>query len=415
MKPRLAYLVSQYPTFGHTFLLREIRALRARGFDLLVISIRPADRPPDLLTPEEREEWSLTRVVKTLPLLRIGVIQLRVFMRRPVDYLRGLTTAVRMAGWNLPKLASHVAYFAEAVVAGHWMWQEGYRNLHSHFSSTVALLASRVFPLRLSVTLHGPDEFTDPDGFSLPAKVAASSLVFTISQFGRSQIMRFSAPRDWDKIKVLPLGVDIDLYSPRPFRANPEVFEIVSVGRLAPVKGFPVLLAAVEQLIRAGRSVRLRLAGDGPERGALAAEIERRGLSPHVRLLGSLNSDGILKLYRETDIFALPSFAEGVPVVLMETMAMEIPCVATRITGIPELIQDGINGLLVTPSDVNELACAISRLMDDPELRRSLGVQARLRVLERYNLKRNTAAQAEEFLRYLSPIIEQDAATLEQR
>ena len=402
MKPRFAYLVSQYPATSHTFLLREIRALRASGFDLMVVSIRPADRAPDLLTPEEREEWSLTRVVKTFPLLRIGVIQLRVFLARPAAYLRGLASAARMAGWNLPKLASHVAYFAEAVVAGHWMWQEGHRNLHSHFSSTVALLASRVFPLRLSLTIHGSDEFIDPEGFRMAEKVAASSLVCAISQFGRSQIMRFSDPRDWDKIKVLPLGVDPELYSPRPFRADPEVFEIVSVGRLAPVKGFPVMLAAVEQLIRDGRRLRLRLAGDGPQRNALAAEIEKRGLAPHVRLEGSLNSDGILRLYRETDIFAQSSFAEGVPVVLMEAMAMEIPCVATRITGIPELIQDGVNGLLVTPSDINELACAISRLMDDPELRRRLGAQGRLQVLERYNLKRNVAAQAETFRQYLS-------------
>jgi glycosyltransferase involved in cell wall biosynthesis len=266
----------------------------------------------------------------------------------------------------------------------------------------VALLASRVFPLRLSLTIHGSDEFIDPEGFRMAEKVAASSLVCAISQFGRSQIMRFSDPRDWDKIKVLPLGVDPELYSPRQFRADPEVFEIVSVGRLAPVKGFPVMLAAVEQLIRDGRRLRLRLAGDGPQRNALAAEIEKRGLAPHVRLEGSLNSDGILRLYRETDIFAQSSFAEGVPVVLMEAMAMEIPCVATRITGIPELIQDGVNGLLVTPSDINELACAISRLMDDPELRRRLGAQGRLQVLERYNLKRNVAAQAETFRQYLS-------------
>ena len=307
-----------------------------------------------------------------------------------------------MAGWNPRKLAAHSAYFAEAVVAGHWMWRAGYRHVHSHFTSTVALLAARVFPLRLSLTLHGPDEFTDPQGFHLQEKVAASSLVCAISQFGRSQILRFCDPNDGAKIQVLPLGVNTDLYSPRTFRPGPEVFEIASVGRLARVKGFPLLHAAVEQLVREGRRLRLRLAGDGPERDSLAAEIERRGLSSHVRLEGALNTEGILALYRETDIFALASFAEGVPVVLMEAMAMEIPCVATRITGIPELIRDGVDGLLVTPSDANELACALARLMDDPVLRHSMGEQARLRVVESYNLNRNAAAQAETFRRYLS-------------
>jgi glycosyltransferase involved in cell wall biosynthesis len=401
MKPRLAYLVSQYPTIGHTFILREIRELRACGFDLMVVSVRAADRPPELLTGEEREEWSRTRVVKTTGWLRIGSIQMRVFLTHPLAYLRGLAGALRMAGWNPRKLAAHLAYFAEAVVAGHWMRQEGHRNVHSHFASTVALLAARVFGLRLSLTFHGPDEFTDPGGFCLAEKVAASSLVCATSQFGRSQIMRFCDPRDWYKVEVLSIGVDPDLYSPRPFRADPERFEIASVGRLAPVKGFPVLLAAVEQLLRDGRRLRLRLAGGGPQHGSLAAEIERRGLSPHVHLEGSLNTEGILALYRETDIFALASFAEGLPTVLMEAMAMEIPCVATRITGIPELIRDGVNGLLVTPSNPGELAEAISRLMDDRDLRRRLGQQARIQVLERYDLKRNTAAQAETFQRYL--------------
>jgi glycosyltransferase involved in cell wall biosynthesis len=401
MKPRLAYLVSQYPTIGHTFLLREIRALRAHGFDLMIVSVRAADRPPDLLTREEREEWSRTRVVKTTGWLRIGGIQMRVFLKRPLAYLRGLSGALRMAGWDPRKLAAHLAYFGEAVVAGHWMWQEGHRYVHSHFTSAVALLAARVFGLRLSLTLHGPDEFTDPRGFCLAEKVAASSLVCVTSQFGRSQIMRFCDPRDWDKVEVLRIGVDPEQYSPRPFRADPERFEIASVGRLAPVKGFPVLLAAVEQLLRDGRRLRLRLAGGGPQHGPLAAEIERRGLSAHVHLEGSLNTEDVLTLYRETDIFALASFAEGIPTVLMEAMAMEIPCVATRVSGVPELIRDGVDGLLVTPSNPGELAEAISRLMDDRHLRRRLGEQARLQIQERYDLKRNTAAQAETFQRYL--------------
>jgi colanic acid/amylovoran biosynthesis glycosyltransferase len=402
MKPRLAYLVSQYPTTSHTFLLREIRALRASGFELLVISIRPTDRSPGALTPEEREEWNATRVVKTHPVFGVAAIQLRVFLTRPLAYLRGLATAFQMAGWDLRKLVFHMAYFAEAVVAGHWVCREGYRHLHTHFSSTVALLASRVFPLRLSMTIHGSDEFIDPEGFWMAQKVEAASLVCAISRFGRSQVMRFSHPKDWDKIQVLPLGVDTGFYSPRPFRAAPEIFEIVSVGRLAPVKGFPIMLEAVQQLERDGRRVRLRLGGGGPEQDALSAEIVKRGMTSHIYLEGSMNTEGILALYRDADIFILSSFAEGVPVVLMEAMAMQIPCVATRITGIPELIEDGVNGLLVTPSDAGELAGAIARLMDDPELRRRLGTEARLQVLERYNLKRNAAAQAEAFQRYLA-------------
>jgi colanic acid/amylovoran biosynthesis glycosyltransferase len=399
---RLAYLVSQYPTIAHTFLLREIRALRSSGFDVMVISVRPADRPAESLLPEEREEWCLTRVITTAGWLRVAAIHGRVFLRLPLGYLRGLASAVRMAGWDLRRGAAHLAYFAEAVVAGQWACMEGYTWLHSHFTSTVALLARRVFGLRLSLTLHGSDEFTDPAGFRLAEKVAAASLVCTISQFGRSQVMRFSDPRDWGKIEVLPLGVDTEVYSPRPFRPDPEIFELVSVGRLVAVKGFPALLAAVEQLLGEGRRLRLRVAGDGPQRAALAEELERRNLSAHVRLEGNMNREEILALYRSADAFGLASFAEGVPVALMEAMAMEIPCVATRITGIPELIRDGVEGLLVTPSSVTELAEAIARLMDAPQLRRTLGENARKRVVERYDLANNAAAQAETFRRYLS-------------
>jgi len=398
MSLRLAYLVSQYPAISHTFILREIRDLRSAGFDIQVISVKPPDRPIEQLTEEEREEFNRTRVVKSGWLGILGV-QLVEFSTRPLRYLSGLAAAMGMAGWDLRSLARHMAYFAEAVVAGRWMQESAIRHVHSHFASTVAVLAARVYGLKLSLTIHGSDEFIDPEGFGMAKKVAASSLIVAISQFGRSQIMRFSAPRDWDKIEVVPLGVDPDIYSPRPFRAQPEKFEILSVGRLAPVKGVPILLAAIEKLVRDGRRVRLRLAGDGPSRKSLEEEAARRGLSEHVRFEGSLKAPAVLALYRETDIFVQSSFAEGVPVVLMEAMAMEIPCVATRITGIPELIHDGIDGLLVTPSSVDELADAIVRLMDDAGLRRRLGESARRQVSEHYNLSANVGKLASIFRR----------------
>ena len=398
MSLRLAYLVSQYPAISHTFILREIRDLRSAGFDIQVISVKPPDRPIEQLTEEEREEFNRTRVVKSGWLGILGV-QLVEFSTRPLRYLSGLAAAMGMAGWDLRSLARHMAYFAEAVVAGRWMQESAIRHVHSHFASTVAVLAARVYGLKLSLTIHGSDEFIDPEGFGMAKKVAASSLIVAISQFGRSQIMRFSAPRDWDKIEVVPLGVDPDIYSPRPFRAQPETFEILSVGRLAPVKGVPILLAAIEKLVRDGRRVRLRLAGDGPSRKSLEEEAARRGLTEHVRFEGSLKAPAVLALYRETDIFVQSSFAEGVPVVLMEAMAMEIPCVATRITGIPELIHDGIDGLLVTPSSVDELADAIVRLMDDAGLRRRLGESARRQVSEHYNLSANVGKLASIFRR----------------
>src|SRR5579863_4180433 len=197
MKPRMGYLVSQYPTVGHTFILREVRGLRSQGFDLLVISVKPADRAPQQLTPEEREEQSRTRFIRTTSPLRRAAIHARVFAERPWCYLRGLAYALHMAGGSPRRLTAHLRYFGEAVVAGHWFQRAGHTHVHSHFSSTVAVLAHQVFGFHLSLTLHGSDEFIDPAGFRLADKVAAASLVCVISQFGRSQVMRFSGPEDW--------------------------------------------------------------------------------------------------------------------------------------------------------------------------------------------------------------------------
>jgi glycosyltransferase involved in cell wall biosynthesis len=214
--------------------------------------------------------------------------------------------------------------------------------------------------------------------------------------------MRASDSRYWDKVEVTPLGVDTGVFAPPLDRGNSERFEVLFVGRLVTAKGLQILLAAVHRLVREGRRIRLRLVGDGPERPGLERRIAELSLELNVELMGSLNQYRLRQLYRESDLFVLTSFAEGVPVVLMEAMAMEIPCVATWITGVPELIRHGIDGWLVAPGDFEEAADAIAHLMDDPVLRRRLGSSARERILEKYDLDRNTANLAEVFKRRLS-------------
>jgi glycosyltransferase involved in cell wall biosynthesis len=388
---RIAYLVSQYPAASHTFILREILELRRLGFELHVASIRPPDRPFAQLAADEQQEQRTTFYVKPKGPVGILATNISVFFKRPSSYLSALIYSLRLAGLNARAALFNLAYLAEAAVVADWMRRKDLSHLHMHFTSTVGLLAVRLAPLRLSATIHGSDEFIDPRGFYLPEKIRAFHLLCTISEYGRSQLMRLSDESQWHKFRVARLGVDPDLYSPRPFRENPAPFEILFVGRLVPVKGLFILIAALERLVRQGRSVRLRLAGDGPDRAALERNVTERGLNQHVIFEGWRNPDGVRALYREADIFALPSFAEGIPVVLMEAMAMEIPCVTTRITGIPELIRDQIDGLLVAPSSDEELAAAIARLMDDSKLRRQLGTSARQRVVEHYDLRRNIA------------------------
>lgn len=397
---KIGYLVSRYPAINHTYLLREVRSLRGLGFDVFVISIAPPDRPPDELAGIEREEAALVRTVKTAPLGAILGAHLLTLGRHPVGYLRGLAAAIGLGG-DLRRFVYNLLYFAEAVVAGCWFERAQVRHFHVHYASTVGLLVSRVFPLTMSITLHGRGEFVDPVRFRLREKVAASVFVCAISHYARSRVMMACEPALWEKIELARLGVDPGSLAPGEFRAAPDPFEILSVGQLVPIKAHRILLEAVARVARELPCVRLRLVGDGPERKGLEEYAISLGLKDRVRFEGALAFDRVVELYRRTDVFALSSFDEGVPVVLMEAMAMEVPCVATRITGIPELIREGVDGLLVAPSDVEGLAEAILRLARDPDLRRCLGKAARQRILECYELGRNTAALAGIFRRRL--------------
>jgi len=390
---RIAYLVSQYPAVNHTFILREIRQLRCMGFEIHVASIRAVDRAYEHLSLEEQEEQREAFYIKPAGIGAALRANFAVLFFRPFSYFRGLAYSLRLAGSSLNAMVFNLFYFVEAVVFVNWMLRERLSQIHMHFSSTVGLIAQRIAPMRTSVTIHGPEEFADPGAFYLRQKIQAFDVICAISQYGRSQLMQLSDPSHWHKFRVSRLGIDPSVYAPRPFRDNPP-FEILCVGRLSPVKGHQVLIGALDRLVREGRPVRLRLVGDGPSREALQSEVARRSLNRHIVFEGALNAERVLALYRQAHIFALPSFAEGIPVVLMEAMAMEIPCVTTWITGIPELIRNEIDGLLVPPSGEEELAVALTRLLDDSELRMRIGRSGRRRILEYYDLNRNTAVLA---------------------
>lgn len=409
----IAYVISQYPTFNHTFVLREVRALRANGLKIQTISVRGPDRDLSLLTPEERDEANATLYLLEAMPLRILFAHLSTLVRRPVGYCRGLAMALRLAGLNLPLVPARLISFAEAVVIGRWASERGFEHLHTHFSSNATMVAARIFSLSFSMTIHGPDEFNDVVSFHMAEKLNRCLFARAISQFGKSQIMRASKPQSWSKIECCYLGVDLSAPTPPPTRPSPSSFRVVTVGRLAPVKGQRVLIDAFRILIAEGRHAELWIAGDGSERSALEQHAAACGLSQHVRFTGAISQPAVQELYREADCFALASFAEGIPVVLMEAMSMEIPCVATWVNGIPELIRDERDGLLVPPSDAAALAKQIARLMDDAGLRERLGRAGRIRAREAFNLEPNTRQLTEIFahrLRSLGAADEETAA-----
>ena len=399
---KVGYLLSQYPTLGHTYLLRELRGLRDLGWDIPVVSIRLPDLPMELMPTAEQGEAARTFYVLRGGVAESAVDQLCVFFCSPARYLAGLAYAIRLGGFDFQRCLRWLIYFAEAARAGRWLMSRGVTHLHSHFSTSVALLIAKVFPLTFSATIHGPMEFLDPSGFCLREKIQAASFVVAISYFARSQMAQLVPYEMWDRFEVAPLGIDSFVYEPAPFRESPDPFELICVGRLTPFKAQQVLLDSVHRLVSSGRNVRLRFVGDGPDRPCLEARVQKLGLSDRVVLEGWKSQEEVWALYQRADAFALASSAEGLPVVLMEAMAMQIPCVATRIAGIPELIRDGIDGLLVTPSDSDELASAIARLLDDSALRLTLAKSGRIRVREKYHLATNVAHLSEIFRRRLA-------------
>jgi colanic acid/amylovoran biosynthesis glycosyltransferase len=402
---RLAYLVSRYPAISHTFILREITTLRTLGFDIQVASINHIDRPIAQLTAQEREEMSNTFYVKSAGIWGALTAHTKTFFTQPLNYLKGLWFAIRLGGTNLKKIIYSIFYFVEAVMIGQWMKKHQMNHLHVHFgmaAATVGMITSRIFPIEFSLTIHGPDEFYDVYQNHLPQKIVYAKFICCISHFARSQLMMLSSPTYWNKLEISPLGVDPEVFSRAvPYVPQPHVFQILCVGRLVPVKGQFVLLQAVEQLIAQGRRVQVYFVGDGPDRKYLENRVRKSNLQQYVAFAGAVNQDRILQFYRQADAFVLASFAEGVPVVLMEAMAMQIPCVTTHITGIPELIRTG-DGLLVAPSDIEGLTQAILQLMDDPQLCREIGVAARNSVIQRYHLQENTRRLANIFTTRLS-------------
>jgi colanic acid/amylovoran biosynthesis glycosyltransferase len=400
---RVGYLVSKYPDVSHTFILREVLALRARGMEIAVASING----PRVLTEVERAEAEKTFYVKAAGAKGAVKALWSLLLTEPVGVLRGLVYGMEFGRDDLRRVLLGVFYFAEALILLHWMRAQRLTHVHVHFATpaaAVAAIATKIAtstaPVTMSMTVHGPDEFYDVTAYSLAAKVAASKFVVCISFFAQSQMMKVSG--DWTKFEIGRLGVDSEVFAARGVKAVSGAFKVLCVGRLVGAKGQQILIRAVEFLREEGREVELDLVGDGPDRDALAAFVNSRGLGGVVRFAGSIGQDRIREFYGAADCFAMASFAEGIPVVLMEAMSMEIPVVGTGINGIPELIRDGVDGLLVAPSDVAGMAAAIGRLMDDEGLRERLGKAGRVKVEAEYALAGSADRLMEIFRRRLA-------------
>jgi len=396
----IAYLCSEYPAISQTFIFHEIQSLRRAGFNVTPVSVhRPANL--DVMTERERQEAADTLVMTRLRLPAILAAHLRTLLRSPAGYLRMTASALSLLTKGPKSPFKALAYWVEAGILLNWLHRRGISHVHEHFAAPtaiVAMLAKRYGGVSYSLSVHGPDIFFVQDSELLADKVDNAVFTRCISHFCRSQLMRITSPERWPHLHIVRCGVDPVVYDPRSAADNP-VPEILCVGRLVPAKGQHVLLAACSLLKARNRSFRLTFVGGGTDRASLEQYAASAGLTEQVRFTGPLGQDGVRNFYDQADLFVLASFAEGVPVVLMEAMAKAIPVISTRIAGIPELIDHEENGLLVDAGDAEDLARQMERLILDVALRGRLGAAGREKITRQYDLHRNNRQMADLFQR----------------
>jgi colanic acid/amylovoran biosynthesis glycosyltransferase len=386
---RIAYLLSRYPAISHTFFLHEVLGLRELGFDIVTASINAPDRALDQLTPAEAEAAATTFYIKSVPRMRAMMNLLRIAFTMPGCALRAFRAGFRLEMPSLHKRLYSFFYISEAILLADWMHQRGITHLHIHFGGAVATvghIASAAAQIPYSLTIHGPDEFFEEQEFHLRQKLESATFVVAISHYCRSQLMRIAAPAYWDRFETIRLGIRPELLPERTSHGRGDLLQIIMVGRLVPTKGPLLLLQAIERVRDNGIAVSLTLVGDGPERPDLEAYIRNHEMRDIVTLTGALNHDQTLFRVAAADLFVLASFAEGIPVSLMEAMALGVPCISTYIAGIPELIESGRDGILVPAGSVHDLTEAILRLARDSGLRRRLAEAACHRILREYSL-----------------------------
>jgi len=401
--PPIAYLSSEYPAISQTFIFREVTALRSQGFIVKTASIRkPAN--VSIMTTEEQAEAKSTLCVKDCGFAVLAGAHATLKLTSFVSYMKMFGKALSL-WWSGPlTLFKVIAYFAEAGVLVRWMRREGIRHVHVHFANpaaTVALIGAASGLIEFSLSVHGPDEFYNINQDLIPQKVKKAVFVRCISFYCRSQLERITEYREWVKFHIVRCGIDVTKYAPRPEPKNAAP-EILCVGRLVPAKGQHLLVKAARRLKERGVSFHVTFVGAGPDHESLLALAKSLGVEGMITFAGAIGQDGIHRYYDKADIFALPSFAEGLPVVLMEAMGKGIPCVTTCITGIPELVHDGENGLLAAASDWEGLADRLQELIADPARRGKLGEAAREIALREYDVQKNCEKMGELFRKYVS-------------
>jgi colanic acid/amylovoran biosynthesis glycosyltransferase len=412
----VAYVIGRYPAVSHAFVQREVLALRDAGARVETVSIHQA-RPEDALSAADRAEAEGTYALLPARLGALLAAHLSA-LTSPAAYLSTLAHALRSGPAGLKGRIWQLFYFVEAIMLWRHCRRRRVRHLHAHHlnqASDAAMLAVRYANAAgaaprwtWSFTMHGPNELYDVSRFRLAEKAASAATVVCISDFARSQVMGFAPEEAWPRLHVVHCGLDPTEFDgdgdgEAPAAADGDAFRVLCVGRLVAFKGQALLIEAIASMRRSGSDARLTLIGDGPSRHDLERRAHELGLDDAVTVAGAVGQDEIRAHYAAASAFCLPSFAEGVPVVLMEAMAMRLPVVTTRVMGISELVDDGDSGLLIRPGRIDELTNALGRLARDPQLRERLGDRGREKVVAEFDVRDSGVQLAQLFGRISYP------------
>jgi colanic acid/amylovoran biosynthesis glycosyltransferase len=385
---KLAYLINTYPRASHSFIRREVQALERLGWEVHRFAMRSA--LAELVDPADIAEDARTEHVLKSGAWGVAKVATGWMVRRPARAFSALRLAWR-CGVAANDRFRHLIYLAEGAVIAQRCYDLRIPHLHAHFgtnSTTVAMLAQTLGGPSFSFTTHGPEEFDAPAALSLPEKLNRAAFAIAISSYGRSQLCRWAALPDWPRIHVVHCGIEPWRFpDPAPLPSGGP--HLVAIGRLAEQKGFPLLVEAIALARETTPQVHLTLVGDGP----LRAELESLtlNLQNHITFAGWQDESGVRAALAASTALILPSFAEGLPVVIMEAMAAGRPIIATSIAGVPELVTPD-TGWLVPAGDATALATAIQTLAQTPaDTLTQLGAAARARALSRHDI--NTEAE----------------------
>jgi glycosyltransferase involved in cell wall biosynthesis len=388
---RVAYFINQYPAVSHTFIRREIRAIEASGITVLRYALRPGENLVDLEDKREERQTRYILRLKTGELIRCCLAML---LTRPLAMSQTIGQSIKI-GWRSDRgLLRHLAYAAEAAVLAYWSRRDAIDHIHAHFGTnpaTIAMLAAQLSGIPYSFTAHGPDEFERATLLSLDEKLWRSAFAVCVSSFGRSQLMRWSAPDQWHKIALVHCGLDSGFFE-APVEAPPAAPRLVCVARLDEQKAHLVLVAAARGLHEAGVDFEIVLVGDGRVRSQIEEAIRNAGLEKKITIMGWISGERVKAEIVAARALLLPSFSENLPVVIMEAMALGRPVISTYVAGIPELVIPGQTGWLVPPSDEVALAGAMRDALAAPvEQLAAMGQAGRARVVERHDVRKETA------------------------